>query len=152
MTKLRFPGTFEHGLSEIAGRIGWDTCGLICDGRSSSTIRSWADPDIANRMCIRDALRLDVEYQKEGGIGAPLLNSYAIRLAIELHDQTASREQVLQAASKASREAGEAIASLITASSDGATTHDYRVAMQEADDAVQALTGCIALLKSIGGR
>ena len=151
MTKQRPPVSFNRALTKIAALIGWDSAAAICNV-AERTVRNWSDPDTDAEMSLRDALRLDTAYQKAGGVGAPLLNSYMLRLDIEIGAEDRCRHQLLAATAKSAGEAGEAVSALIKASNEDATNNDFRAAMIEAEEAVQALSGCIALIKSIGGR
>lgn len=145
MTKLRHPLTFHRALTRVAGVIGWDGAAEEC-GVAERTVRNWSDPDADAEISLRDALRLDIAYQRAGGRGAPLFECYALRLDTEGVRAHGDADSLVTASAATAKEAGEAVSALIHASRQSATEADRREARREAEEAIAALTKHITML------
>lgn len=143
MTKRREPLTYEATLTAVATLIGWDRCAAICGVQSVRTVRYWSDPDCETEIRLIDAERLDRAYMDHGGDHAPFHRLHALRL--DLAARETPEQNLAMLAGKAAKETGEAIASLIDAS----TSKDVRVrrrARREIHEAVDSLTDGLAAL------
>lgn len=145
MTKARHPLTFHRALTRVAGMIGWDGAAEEC-GVADRTVRNWSDPDADAEISLRDALRLDIAYQRAGGRGAPLFECYALRLETEGVPVHADADDLVSASASTAKEAGEAVSALIHASRRSASMADRRDARREAEEAIVALTKHITML------
>ncbi|MFD2578780.1 hypothetical protein ACFSTD_09690 [Novosphingobium colocasiae] len=81
MTKRREPLTYQHTLTEVAARIGWDRAAAIC-GVGERAARYWSDPDCEVEIRLIDAERLDRAFMEHGGDHAPFHRLHALRLDI----------------------------------------------------------------------
>lgn len=133
MTKLRQPLSPYRALTRIADLIGYDGCAAVLN-KTEWTIRKYADPDTEREISLRDAIRLDLAFQRAGGNGAPLFESYATRLEIELGHE-GDPGHLIHASREAARESGEALdAALGIASGVG----DRKEAEREVSEAIAA--------------
>lgn len=143
MTKRRPPLTPYRALSRIADLIGWDGCAVVCQ-KSESTMHKYADQDAEREISLRDAMRLDAAFQREGGDGAPLFEAYAARLEIErqgVHEP----DSMVGIARDAAREGGEAIDAMLGLLSGG----NAQAALKEVEEALSSFTRAAAALKRI---
>lgn len=143
MTKLREPLTYQHTLTVIAARIGWDRCGAIC-GVNERSVRYWSDPDCETEIRLIDAERLDRAFLDHGGDHAPFHRLHALRL--DIAGRAVSNVDLARAAGAAAKEAGEAVSAMIEATTPGASPAKRRDARREAQEAIAALTDGIAAL------
>lgn len=143
MTKLRPPISPHRALTRIADLIGYDGCAAVLN-KTEWTIRKYADPDTEREISLRDAIRLDLAYQRAGGVGYPLFEAYAVRLEIEL-DPVDEAGHLLHASREAAREGGEALdAALGIAAGLG----DRREALREVSEAVAAFKKLLMRLQT----
>lgn len=149
MTKQRPPLTFNRALTRIADVLGWDGCAHIC-GTAERTVRNWSDPDTGSEISIRDALRLDVAFQKAGGVGAPMFECYTVQLEMDGMRRAGDLDALVTASAASAKEAGEAISALIHAARAGATDADVRRARIEGEEAITAITLNLNLLDQGG--
>jgi len=145
MTKARDPLTFEDAIVQITKALGWEAAAAVV-GKGVRLLGYWSDPDDDREPSLTQALKLDAAYRaKTGGEGAPLLAAYAYRLELEgLH--VPNNSALIELASKACKETGEALGALMEASRPGATPKDRESAARETDQAIDALTHARATL------
>lgn len=146
MTKLREPLTYQHTLTTVAQRIGWDRCAAICGVRAPETVRLWSDPDCETEIRMIDAERLDRAFMEYGGDHAPFHRLHALRLDIAAHE--APQRDLAVLAGKVAKETGEAVAALIDASTCARPT-TLRRARREAGQAIDILTSGVAEIDRI---
>ena len=118
MTKVRQPSTFSHGVTKVAGLIGWGACADVT-GKSERAVRAWSDPEMDRCPCIDDCLALDAAYLQAGGGEPPLLAVYQARLE-RMSTPPADSTELARATASVAKEAGEAVAALVVASMPGA--------------------------------
>jgi hypothetical protein len=122
----RIAGHFPGGHAELGERIG----------KSASMIRAWGDPERRERVSFDDAIALDVLYMAEGGIGAPLYETYTAQLGIAAAGRFAEQIQLGQLLPKVIKENAEAEAALAVASQLGADTRHRGITLREVEEAI----------------
>jgi hypothetical protein len=148
MTKRREPLTYQLTLTKVAALIGWDRCGAIC-GVSERSVRYWSDPECETEIRMIDAERLDRAFMEAGGDHAPFHHLMALRLELAAREG----EQVIslaRLAGQCAKEAGEAVAALVDASSNAGDPAARRAAKAEVEQAIDALTSGIGALDRLG--
>ena len=142
MTKLRAPASFEQAITRIAALLGWGEAARIVD-RGERTVRDWSDPDSQAAPTIDQAFALDLAYRAAGGAELPFHQVYGLRLELEAA-AIVDQERLCSDVAIAAREVGEAISALVTASARNANPADRARAMQEGQEALEALTRAMA--------
>ena len=145
MTKRREPLTYQLTLTKVASLIGWDRCGAIC-GVSERAVRYWSDPECETEIRMIDAERLDRAFMEAGGDHAPFHHLAALRLELAAREG----EQVVslaRLAGQCAKEAGEAVAALVDASSNASDPAVRRAAKAEVEQAIDALTTGLCALE-----
>lgn len=147
MTKLRAPLSIDAALARIAGQLdgGFDDMARIA-GRAVRTVRNWGDPDTPEQVPIDCAIALDLAYIASGGTGAPIFETYALKLELGEAAQFADRLDLLRHAQSVARETGEANSAIIGATQPSATDADRLHALREVTEAIDALKSAIPLL------
>lgn len=145
MTKLRGPLTYDAALARIAGLVGWSAMATATD-RADRTVRNWGDPDASESCPIECAELLDLAFQAAGGEGAPMFETYARRLDVARAERFADERQLSICTSTVAREAGEAVAALITASMPGGSERDRTHALREVEQLLNAASSTLPLL------
>ena len=146
MTKEREPLTYQETLTRVAALIGWDRCAAVCGVRSERAVRYWSDNDCEREIRMIDAERLDRAYMDHGGDHAPFHRLHALRLDIAGRD--APDHDLLALAGAASKETGEAVAAMISAS--GSTDpRAIRRMRKEIHEGIESLTNGLALLERL---
>jgi hypothetical protein len=148
MTKRREPLTYQLTLTKVAALIGWDRCGAIC-GVSERSVRYWSDPECETEIRMIDAERLDRAFMEAGGDHAPFHHLMALRLELAAREG----EQVIslaRLAGQCAKEAGEAVAALVDASSNAGDPAARRAAKAEVEQAIDALTSGLGALDRLG--
>lgn len=147
MTKVRSPLTFENALSSHAGVIGWAKVAEIC-GQAERTVRNWSDPDTTASITLEAALKLDEEFHKAGGQGAPFFQCYATRLELARLAACPGREALLASIAASVRESGEALAAALAAADPDAERADFAIGERELEEAITALQNTLAATKA----
>lgn len=149
MTKARAPLSLDAALARIAGQLpeGWDDMARIAN-RQTRTVRNWGDPDTPEQVPVDCAIALDLAYIAAGGSGAPIFETYALKLELAEADKFGDRHQLLRTAQDVARETGEANAAIIGAAHPAATEADRQRALREAVEARDALNQAIPLLST----
>lgn len=143
MTKRREPLTYHRTLTVVAGMIGWDQCGAIC-GVSERAVRYWSDPDAETQIRMIDAERLDKAYIAAGGDYAPFHRLFTLRLDMAARERDGAG--LTRAAVDSAREAGQAVAALVSAAANPEDPNALRMARKEGEEAIEALTDALAEL------
>lgn len=152
MTKLRAPGSIDAALSRIAGLVpdGWAGMASTVD-RKERTVRNWGDPDTPESIPLECAIALDLAYIAAGGVGAPIHETYALQLNLQLQTQFGDILQLATLNAEFILEAGQAGAAVIQATAPGAPDKLKREALRESEEAATALARTIAALRrSVG--
>lgn len=149
MTKLRPPLSIEQALVRIAGQIpgDWNAMAAVT-GKAERTVRNWSDPDTPDDISMRAAILLDLEFQKCGGIGAPINDVYALLLKTGQQDKFACQAELAAATIAEVKESADAIAAQIAAAQPGATRSDIDRAIREKEEDIAAATRSLALLRA----
>lgn len=145
MTKPRAPLTYDNALSRIAGQIGWDAM-AVAVGQKERTVRDWGDPDLERGCPIEAAELLDLAFQAGGGDGAPMHETYTLRLDVARQSKFADQVAMARAACTLIREGSEASEAMILASLPGATMAARRTALRELEEFIAAAKSAIPLL------
>ncbi len=145
MTKRRGPLSYDSALARIAGVIGWPAMATATD-RAERTVRNWGDPDAKESCPIECAELLDLAFQAAGGEGAPMFETYGRRLDVARSERFADERQLSIFTSTVAKEAGEAVAALITASLPGACDRDRSAAAQQVEELLIATNSTLPLL------
>lgn len=146
MTKRRPALTIELALETVGVRIGWDEVARLA-GFEQRTVRNWSDPDTTPRpedvISLALSMKLDVAYRQAGGEGAPMLQSYALRLDTETAAACADVRERAKRIAKAAKETGEALEAQILANLPGASPAAQELAKRETEQAIGALTNTL---------
>ena len=145
MTKPRAPLTYDNALTRIAAQIGWAAMAEAV-GQRERTVRDWGDPDLERRCPIEAAELLDLAFQAGGGQGAPMLETYSLRLEAAHTHRFAAGIDLARAVCAMIREGAEAKEKMIVASFPGATDQDRRDALRELEEFIAAARVGIRLL------
>lgn len=146
MTKRREPLTYEHALTEVAARIGWDNAAALC-GVSERTVRYWSDPDCQKEIRLIDADRLDRAFLADGGSYAPFHRMMALRLDLASTPQAGAN--LALATATAAKETGEAIAAMVNVTAHPEDARARSEARRETQEAIVALTEELAALDAL---
>lgn len=145
MTKPRAPLTYDNALAKIAGVIGWEAMGRAV-GQAERTVRDWGDPDIERGCPIEAAELLDLSYQSAGGEGAPMHDTFALRLDCARQLRFADQVAIARGTCTLTREAGEAIEALILLTLPGATELQRHTAARELEEFIAAGRAILPLI------
>ncbi|BBC72895.1 conserved hypothetical protein [Altererythrobacter sp. B11] len=148
MTKLRAPLSVDAALARIAGQLpgGWREMAELAD-RQERTVRNWGDPDTREQIPIDCAIELDLAYQRAGGTGAPIHETYSLQLELAELSRFADRHELLAQAFEVIKEGGEAHAAIVHAARPGATPQDTAEALRECIEAFDALKLILPMLQ-----
>ncbi|WP_370189314.1 hypothetical protein [Qipengyuania sp.] len=146
--KPRAPLSTDQALARIAGQLpgGFAEMAQVTR-RSESMVRAWGDPDRREKIPLDDAIELDLAFQAAGGIGAPLADSYLIRLELAAAARFAERFTLLAHTEGLATETGEALAALMRACAPGAGPVEERRALKELVDVVDKAKPIILALE-----
>ena len=145
MTKLRPALSTEQALDRIFGVLDRKVVSKQIK-RSVRTLRDYGDPDHKSCISFNDALFLDREYNRAGGDGFPLAQSFLFRLEAEAAVPGFCPDALQRATQSAAIEVGEAVAALVGATRLGATPADRALAKREAEQAMTALSHTLPML------
>lgn len=148
MTKARPPLTIDAAISRIAGHLPRGFEGIACiTNRAVRTCRNWSDPDTPENIPIDCAIELDLAYQAAGGVGAPIFETYALKLELAATNKFADAITLARRLPDIIRECGEANAALIEAADPSATPVIRRNALRECEEAMNALKAVMPLIQ-----
>ncbi len=149
MTKVRAPLSIDAALGRISGQLlgAWKEMATVV-GRSESQVRRWGDAAHPDQIPLPCAIALDIAYQRAGGDGRPLFETYALQVQVALEDAFASEIELLHRACVLIREGAQAQEALVLASMPSATEKDRVHAVRELEDVAHIVTSAIALLAS----
>lgn len=146
MTKERDALTPYRALCEIEKVLGWDGIAQIIE-KNVWHCRKMSDPDTGREISLRDAARLDAAFQRAGGLGSPLREAFDAMLDL-MADQEANPADLLTAASRAAKEAGEAVAAALIAARRKDCPITRRDAVKEAEEGIASFHTLISALKA----
>lgn len=145
MTKPRLPVTFDNALTAIAAQIGWPAmAGTV--GQAERTVRDWGDPDTGRDVPIRSAVALDIAFQKAGGVGAPMLDTYTLLVERAREEAFFCQIELHRRTIEVIREGSEAEVALLMATLPDADEQTRRAAAREVEQNISALKRTLPLL------
>lgn len=145
MTKPRAPLTYDNALTRIAAQIGWAAMAEAV-GQKERTVRDWGDPDLERGCPIEAAELLDLAFQAGGGEGAPMHETYSLRLEAAHARRFAAGIDLARAVCTMIQEGSQAKQAMIVAALPGATAADRRLALKELEEFIAAARAGIPLL------
>lgn len=151
MTKVRPPLHIGQALDRIAGFLpnGWQDMATVCGVDSAHTVRAWGDPDKPERqLSLERAIALDIAYQRAGGDGRPLFETYALQVEVAREQAFACEVELARRTCAVIRESGQAHEAMVNATLPSATQADREKAIRELEDVLREVTSSIALLRS----
>lgn len=147
MTKARPALTFAQAITRIAGEIGWPRTAEIV-GRAERTVRLWSEPDQGGTPTLEQALALDTAYVAAGGSGAPLLDSYALQMGVQVTADQACYRALAADLGRLAKEHGDATEATLAVLAPGVPETKIHRAIAEQEDVVSAGSAVIRRLKS----
>jgi hypothetical protein len=147
MTKPRAPLSIDAALARIAGQMpgGWADMAVIAD-RHESTVRRWGDQDQPEQITLPASIALDVAYQRAGGEGRPLFETYALQLEVAREEAFANEIELARRVCVLIREGAQAHEALVLCTLPSANQLARDTAVRELEDVVREATNAIALL------
>ena len=99
MTKDRRPLSIDGALARIAGQLrgSWAEMAVVT-GYHERTVRGWGDIDREEKINLPSAIALDLAFQKNGGVGRPLYETYGYLLGLSQQEAFADSFDLLRAA------------------------------------------------------
>lgn len=149
MTKVRAPLSLDRALARIAGQLpgGWGEMAAVVN-RSERQVRAWGEPDKDDgSIPMRGAIALDLAFQGAGGEGAPIHDVYALLLESGRSQAFSDQLDLARVAATAIRENGEAACAQIRCTMPGASERDIGIAIKETEEAIEAATATLAVLR-----
>ncbi|WP_294292630.1 hypothetical protein [uncultured Sphingomonas sp.] len=116
--------------------------------RAESTVRNWSNPNTRESVPLDCAIVLDLEFQRSGGVGAPLNDVYALLLKTGAEQRFACQAEIAAATIAEVKESGEAFAAQIAATLPGADEATIERAIKEKEEDIAAATRTLALLRA----
>lgn len=147
MTKVRPPLSIDGALGRIAGQLpgAWTEMAQTV-GRHESTVRRWGDHDASEQIPLPAAIALDIAYQRAGGDGRPLFETYALQVQVAREQAFSDELELVRRACALIREGAQAEEAMVLASLPSATDVDRAKAIRELEDVARVVTSAIALL------
>jgi hypothetical protein len=148
MTKLRAPLSIDSALARIAGALphGWREMARVVE-RHESTVRAWGDADRPDQIPLPAAIALDIAFQRAGGEGRPLFETYALQCEVAREAAFADEMEVARRACILVRESAQATEALIRASQAAPEAGARLEAIRELEDVVREATATITVLQ-----
>ncbi len=147
MTKERAPLSLDSALARIAGQLpgSWAEMAVIA-GRSESTVRRWGDEAQPEQLTMPAAIAFDIAYERAGGVGRPIFETYALQLDLSREDAFSGEIALAHQLGTVMRESGEAHQAMLLATLPSATAADRRNAIRELKEAMQEKATAITML------
>lgn len=145
---MRAPLSFALAIRTVVELIGMKRAAHIA-GRAVRTVQHWSDSDKKGLPTLRQAIAFDRAFLAAGGGYAPILESYARQLDVDLVDQAACRTALADDIALVSREAGDAIGHCIAALQPGASPAMIYRAIVETEEVDAALPRLLGRLKGL---
>lgn len=148
MTKVRAPLSIDSAMARIAGVLpgGWREIATVTN-RAEATVRAWGDVDRAEQIPLPAAIALDIAFQRAGGEGRPLFETYALQCEVAREQAFADEVEVSRRACILVRETAEAMDALIRAGRAAPEAGIRDKAIRELEDVVREATATICVLK-----
>lgn len=147
MTKVKPPMSIDTALARIAGQFenGYKDLARIVD-RHESTVRAWGNEAKPDLIPMPIAIALDIAYERAGGEGRPLFETYALQVKVAREAAFASEIALAQRVCILIREGAQAYEAMVLASLPSASSRERTHAIKELEDVVREATSAIALL------
>ena len=147
MTKVRAPLSIDAAITRVAGAFpgGFRDLATLLD-RHESTVRAWGDPDKPEQLSFATAITLDIAFQRAGGDGRPLFETYALQVQVAREDAFACEIALARRACVMIREGAQAHEAMILASLPSAGSPDRAPALRALAAVAREVTAAIALL------
>ncbi|WP_156679370.1 hypothetical protein [Sphingomonas profundi] len=147
MTKPRPPLSIDLALARIAGQIegGWAEMARLVD-RHESTVRRWGDEAQPEQLPLPAAIALDIAYERAGGVGQPIFQTYELQLGIAREHAFADQVAIGHQTCVVIRESGQAHEAMVLAALPSASEHDRVNALRELEDVAREVNTALALL------
>lgn len=148
MTKIRAPLSIDSALARIAGALpeGWKDIARIAN-RAEATVRAWGDADRPEQIPLPAAIALDIAFQRAGGEGRPLFETYALQCEVAREVAFADEIELSRRACIMVRETSQAIDAMIRASQAAPEAGARVKAIRELEDVVREASAAIAVLQ-----
>lgn len=147
MTKPRAPLTFSLAITTVCGHIGWPAATRIAR-RKLRTVRYWSESEANGLPTLAQAIALDRAFIEAGGGFAPILESYARQLDLQLSSTMACRAALAEDIAQATLETADAISSSVRALQPDASPSQLHHAIKETEEADSAVQRLLGRLKS----
>lgn len=147
MTKVKSPMSIDAALARIAGQFpnGYKDLARVVN-RHESSVRAWGDDDRSEQIPMPCAIALDIAYEKAGGEGRPLFETYALQVKVARETAFAGEIALARRVCILIREGAQANEALVLASLPSANAGDRTNAIRELEDVVREATSAIAFL------
>ena len=149
MTKLRPPMSIDGALSRIAGVLpgSWGEMAKLVE-RTETTVRKWGDHNQPEQISLSAAIALDIAFERAGGDGTPLLDTYLLQVQVSREEAFADGIAIQRDACDMAREAGQAVEALVRAGLPGATADDRKHAIAQIEDVDRVIPRAVARLRA----
>lgn len=151
MTRVKAPMSIDAALARIAGQFanGYKDLARVVN-RHESTVRAWGYDDKPDQQIpMPCAIALDIAYQREGGEGSPMFETFALQVKVAREKAFASGIALAQRACVQIREGAQATEAIVLASMPSAGPAQRAQAIRELEDVVRESTTTIALLTTV---
>lgn len=147
MTKVKAPMSIDTALARIAGQFenGYKDLARIVN-RHESTVRAWGDELKPDMIPMPTAIALDIAYERAGGEGRPLFETYALQVKVAREMAYAGEIALAHKVCILIREGAQAHEALVLASLPSSSPRDRTHAVRELEDVIREATSAIALL------
>lgn len=115
MTKQRAPLSIDMAMARIAGQSGGWAVMADAVGKAERTVRKWGDADAEEEITLKAAIALDILYQENGGIGAPLYEAHGDMVRVAQTERFGDKLELQHATIEFMKENGEAEIALLEA-------------------------------------
>lgn len=136
---MRSPFSFGYAIKRVADEITFPVAAKLVR-RSKRAVQFWSEDDTHGTPTIAQALALDIAYQRAGGEGAPIFESYAAQLGINLYDQSACPAVLTAQIGETMKEVGEAVHAALQVVQPSATMAAVHRALYEVGEAMRCIS------------
>lgn len=147
MTRVLPPASLDNALARIAGQLpgGWTEMAAIA-GKAESHVRKWGNEARPEQLPMPAAIAFDIAYERAGGVGRPIFETYALQLDLAREDAFAGEVALAHQLGAVMRESGQAHQAMLLATLPSATPADRRNAVRELKEAMQEKATAITML------
>lgn len=148
MTKPRAPLSFGLAIRTVVELVGPKRAAHIVR-RAVRTVQHWSDSERRGLPTLDQAIALDRAFVAAGGGYAPILESYARQLEMDVVDQVACRAALAEDIALVSRESGDALGHCIQALQSGAAPAVIHRAISETEEVDALIPRLLGRLKAL---